>query len=392
MKQPIVFIIFFITLSVGCQNSYAQCPTPRNLSYTFDEDSIYFRWEAGSNADLYTFGYYHYGKLKWFQSFDTKFSLPILPLQGSANVGWVVKTNCGNVSTEYGRSTFTVPSEYTCNKPTQLSYNYDSDSVYFTWKGSGNADNYTFGYYHYGTLKWFQADDTKISLPILPLQGSASVGWVVKTNCGNVTTEYGRSTFTVPSEYTCNKPTELSYYFDSDSIYFKWKGSGNADKYTFGYYRKGIVKTFLCDNTTYSVPLSLIDFDKDVGWIVKTHCNNVVTEYARSSFFVRSPLIFYSIKSGNWNDKSVWSNMPNNTSSNRYPGPLDTAIIIGQSILLQEDHHISDVFISSGAETSELIIDGGNLVVSGKISLEKGKCSLKVRNSGSLSVVEKMEQ
>ena len=314
-----------------------QCPVPTNLVTLSQVTSARLNWSfATADANTrYEIQYRVAGTTTWTTLSNLTSSggngyVDLTGLPNNTQYEWQIRTFCSANES----SAFTPGPNFStqCGIPTGLNTTVQLTSATLRWAQTGYGVQYEMRYRLTGTTNWTTVSNlTSTSVAVSGLSSGTGYEWQVRTLCDNSTT----SDFSYLSSFTttgCSTPASLTVTnLSTTSARLNWSfyGADANTRYEARYRVVGTTTWTVLSNLTSNNGSGYVDLTgllstTQYEWQIRTICSASTASAFSSSvtfltFIIPNPcLSMYTVKTGSWNDPTVWS-------CNRVP--VDTDVV-----------------------------------------------------------------
>jgi len=263
------------------------CPTPTNLSSSnLTSSSVNLNWTSASGANSYSIEFKLATDSTWTGTSTSGNSITLSGLSSGLDYDWRIKTNCGSSNSSFVQNAFTTD----CPIANNLSVsNILTNSVKIKWSAASGSKSYSYQYKLSSDTIWNNPlNSTDTTQTLSGLSSGASYDWRVKTNCKNINSNFGQSSFTT----NCPQCDSIKITnTTSNSANLEWTPAPGVSSYTFEY------KTTA--DTVWSYTSTIYDTTKTLNGLssgtsydcrVKSLCLSGGSNFVQNNFTTPCPI------------------------------------------------------------------------------------------------------
>ncbi len=213
----------------------APCDMPINVTtITVASNTATLGWDAVSGATGYVANYRKLGNSLWQVQSTSANSISLSGLEGATSYEFVVKTECGNFSSN-STDIFVFTTMQACSPPMNITAtNLSYQSFKLDWQAVSGVTIYSVRYRVVGTGDWASINVSETTVTLDDLESGATYEFQIQSKCGVAWSDFSElAQNTLPTG--CHVFDLTTDSISSHSVGLKWTATDGATKYLISY-------------------------------------------------------------------------------------------------------------------------------------------------------------
>ncbi len=296
------------------------CGIPSQFSVAIQSSSAAdISWATVAGADSYQIRYRVVGATTWLSQTVTTNMVSLSGLTPSANYEYQVQSHCSSGWSAYSSTNnFTLPAP--CDMPINVAtVTVLSNAATLTWNTVSGASGYVANYRPLGAADWLEQSTTSNSITLSGLMGSTSYEFIVKTECGNFSSNFN-SSFVFTTMMACSPPadivvTNLTY----TSFQLDWGVITGVSQFSVRYRVVGTTNWSSVNVNTETVVLDNLDAGATYEYQIQSKCGVAWSDFSElAQNTLPSGCEVNGLTSGAITSSSIELNWDATTSATKY--------------------------------------------------------------------------
>ena len=258
------------------------CPDPINPTVgNVTDASAGASWDAVSGALGYELRYRVINTSTWTVVSVPSTTYDFADLVEETTYEWQVRTTCEFNSSEWVAGPNFETEATPCPAPTNLATSeLTSTGVQLNWTAAAGASGYDLRYRIEGTTVWTVLSTTEVTSTLASLSPNTQYEWQVRSDCGDLQSEYVTGPIFQTPLVTCVAPSNLQITsLLSEAAVIAWDSVAGAVDYLVRYRLVGSTSWITNSVGSTSFTLEGLAAESSYEWEVQTRCEGNVSEW-----------------------------------------------------------------------------------------------------------------